>query len=201
MNENFYNFKLLQMVDEKENILWQSKPNKTCFILESIFNPFAAFALVWFLFDAFLFLGFSTSSTIDVNGVPTPTNEAMKTIIPFFALHLMPVWIYLGGVLLSFNKYKNTEYIITDKSVYISSGIFEVKCERKKIKNLSDINIRQGFFDRFIGVGDVIIEKYMKGYGKNRREVEVAIHDIPDFQNVYSMITDLHSDINKLQEN
>ena len=197
MYNDFYNFKLAQMVDSRERILWQSKPDKKCFILESIFNPFAGFALLWFLFDAFMFFAFSSSSTIDMNGTPTPTNEAMKTIVPFFILHMMPVWIYLGGVLFTFSRYKNTEYIITDKAVYISGGTFSCNNERKEIEKLTNIGTRQGFFDTHLGVGDVILEKYTSGYGKNSHEVVVAINDIPDFQNVYSMLIDLRNNLQK----
>ena len=97
-------------------------------------------------FDAFMLFAFSSSSTIDVNGVPTLTDEAMKTMVPFFILHIMPVWIYLGGVLFTFSRYKNNEYIITDKAVYISSKTFSFKNERKETEKLSNIGTRQGFF-------------------------------------------------------
>lgn len=195
MYENYYNFKLAQMVNERENILWQSKPDKRCFVLESIFNPFAGFALFWFLFDAFFIFTFFSASSHTINGNPADFNEALKFGIPFFLFHLMPVWIYLGGVLFTFKKYENTEYIITDKAVYISGGIFNFNFERKEIDKLTDITIRQGFFDKKLMVGDVIIEKYITGYGKSRHEVEVAICDIPDFQSVYTMLLDIQESI------
>ena len=47
---------LATMVGKDEKILWFSKPDKKCFILESIFNPMLPFALLWLLFDSFLFL-------------------------------------------------------------------------------------------------------------------------------------------------
>lgn len=200
MYEKFYNFKLEQMVQERENILWLGKPDKRCFVLESIFNPFLPFALIWFLFDAFfIFLMFS-SPEVNVNGTPTPVNETLKFAIPFFALHLMPVWIYLGGVLFTFQKHKNTEYIITDKAVYISGGIFSYNCERRELEYLKNITTRQGFFDKRLMVGDVIIGKYITGTGKSSHEVEIAICDIPDFQNVYSMINELRENIRRRKQ-
>ena len=90
---------LKHLVNENEKILYEGKPNKKCFIFESIFNPMMPFALLWGIID-FSILGgvlfFSEDSNINF------------FIIPFMLLHLMPVWMYLGGVLFTIRKYKNT---------------------------------------------------------------------------------------------
>lgn len=38
---------LKEVVGIDENILYEGKPNKKCYIFESIFNPLLPFALVW----------------------------------------------------------------------------------------------------------------------------------------------------------
>ena len=42
---------LKSMVGLEETILYEGKPDKKCFIFESIFNPLMPFAIVWAIFD------------------------------------------------------------------------------------------------------------------------------------------------------
>lgn len=107
------NNELKKLIGEGEKILYEGKPNKKCFIFESIFNPMMPFAILWGIFD-FGILG-STIFLSDEKGI-------LFFLIPFMLLHLMPVWIYLGGVLVTIKKYKNTYYIVTDSGIYISGG-------------------------------------------------------------------------------
>ena len=182
INEGYYDFKLTQMVNAGENVLWQGKPDKRCFILESIFNPFLPFAFIWFIIDSAFITG------IVASGATSQDHSFLYIAIPFFALHLMPVWIYLAGVIFSFRKHRNTEFVITDKAIYISGGSISYECIRKAYEDISDIQIRQGFFDSILHVGDVIIERYTTGYGKHRHTTEHAIIDIYDYQNVYDLV-------------
>ena len=39
------------VVGSEETILWQGRPEKKCFIIESIFNPLLPFALFWAAID------------------------------------------------------------------------------------------------------------------------------------------------------
>ena len=101
---------LKRMVGMDETILYEGKPDKKCFIYESIFNPLLPFAIIWAIFD----MGF----------MGVAMGSVQLIMIPFLLFHMMPVWIYLAGVIFSFRKYKNTYYIVTEHAVYISSGIF-----------------------------------------------------------------------------
>ena len=75
---------LTLLIGKGEKILYADKPDKRCFIFECIFNPLLPFALVWGLFDMF-FIGAAFSSD--------KADEAAFFIIPFMALHMMPVWL------------------------------------------------------------------------------------------------------------
>ena len=190
----FDNSILYSMIGKDEKILWKGKPNLRCFILESIFNPFLPFAIVWALFDSMfiglIFLGHSTSK-----GIPD------FTIIPllgFFAIHLMPVWIYLFGVVFSFLRYKHTEFIVTDKGVYASGGVFAQTFEHKPFAELSHVNLHRGIIDQMIGVGDVVLTSNQDGY--NTREAHslyrgITICDIASYQYVYQLVKKLQTDI------
>ena len=82
------------MVGTNETILWRGKPNKKCFLLESIFNPLLPFALIWALIDFGAIFGMGASN---IGGLSF-------FLVPFFLFHLMPVWLYLGGVFFSLKK-------------------------------------------------------------------------------------------------
>ena len=68
---------LKSMVGLEETILYEGKPDKKCFIFETIFNPLMPFAIVWAIFDmSFLRMSMGGMSFV---------------IIPFLLLHMMPV--------------------------------------------------------------------------------------------------------------
>ncbi|MCM1327578.1 MAG: PH domain-containing protein [Bacteroidales bacterium] len=179
------------MVGQNENILWQGKPNKKCFILESIFNPMLPVALIWGFFDfGFMFItGLTAGDSIGA--------EMIAGLGVFFLLHLMPVWIYIGGVVLSFRRYKNTEYIITDKGIYVSGGTFSYNYEMKPFTDLSHVNIHRGIWDQWLGVGDVVTVCDHLSYqsGHNHTSGGMTICDIADYQKVFTLVKQLQTDI------
>ena len=152
------------------------------------------FALIWAAFD----IGFIVmmNKAPDDNG---SGNGIGGFIFVFFAFHLMPVWIYLSGVLLSFRKYRNTEYIITDRGVYISGGVFTYNCQMKPFAELSNVNIHRGIFDQMFGVGDVVMSgtNFMtyNNSTNNSSLRGLTISDISEYQEVFSMIKQLQTDV------
>ena len=198
MFNNYAKSELELMVGKNEKILWQGKPNKRCFILEGIFNPLLPFALIWFLFDSLFIAGF-------VGGFAKSGAPAVFSIFTliFFLIHLMPVWIYLVGVLFVFRRYQHAEYIVTDKGVYVSGGLFSYTCNMKPFTELARVNIHRGIIDQIVGVGDVVLtsnnvaDLYSSNLRVNGRPLEVGttIADIKDYRNVFEIIKKLQEDI------
>lgn len=189
-----YESDLEAMVGDNERIMWRGKPDKKCFILESIFNPLLPFALVWCVFDLVV-LGISFSDA-DID----PTDVSVLVYIAVFvALHMMPVWIYIGGVIMSSRKYRNTAYIITDRGIYISSGLFSKRFEMKPFTDLSHINVRRGIFDQFLDVGDVVTicshDSYSSADSHANSNHGMTICDIRDYKEVFKLIKDLQTDV------
>ncbi len=182
-----HNQTLYNMLDENEEILWSGKPNLKCFILESIFNPLLPFAVIWALFD-----GFFISMLFHKGGPATQTPFLPIVFIGFFALHLMPVWLYLGGVIFSFLKHKHTEFVVTNKGVYVSGGIFTLTYEHKSFAELSQVTINRGVIDQLLGVGDVFFPTQQDDTSfsnrRNYRPSGITICDIPDYQEVYNLV-------------
>ena len=85
---------LKRLVDSNEKILYEGRPSKKCFIFESIINPLLPVAIIWGIID------FGVLGGTLVFG----ESGMLFFLIPFMLLHLMPVWIYLAGAILSFRK-------------------------------------------------------------------------------------------------
>ena len=181
-NQTTAKSELLALVSPNEEILWQGRPDKTCFLFEAIFNPFLFLALLWGAVD----FGFITAIS---------TQEKINWImIPFFALHLMPVWIYLFGVLFSYKRYRNSSFIITDHAVYISSGFIAQHYERKPFTEMSHVNLSRGLFDQWLGVGDVILTGN-QAVNSVQYKGDINICDIRDYLDVYQLVKRLQTDI------
>lgn len=185
-----YESDLEAMVGNDENIIWRGRPDKKCFIFESIFNSMLPFALIWCIVDLSIF------------GISFGNGAISKLfILAFMALHMMPVWMYIGGVILSFRKYRNTAYLITDRGIYISSGMFSKRFEMKPFTDLSHVNIHRGIFDQFLGVGDVLTIcshdsfSSVNSNSHSHSHRGMTICDIRDYKEVFKLIKDLQTDI------
>lgn len=174
---------LKTIVGSSEKILYEGKPNKKCYIFESIFNPLLPFALLWSIID------FSISGVF----LAGSSGNMSFFIIPFLLLHMMPVWIYLGGILFTARRYKNTAYIVTDKAIYVSGGIFTQNINTKPFAELSHINLHRGIFDQMFNVGDIIATTNQ--LAQNGSSVTINISSISNYLDVYNMVKKLQTDI------
>ena len=170
---------LKSMIGMNETILYEGKPDKKCFIFESILNPLLPVAIIWAVLDM-SFMGFA------VGGM-------QKIMIPFMLIHMMPVWIYLGGVIFSFRRYRNTYYVVTDHAVYVSSGIFTMNLQEKTFAELSRVNLHRGIFDQMFNVGDIQITTNQ--FTKKNVPAVITISSITNYTEVYQMVKKLQKDI------
>ena len=170
---------LKSMIGMDETILYEGKPDKKCFIFESILNPLLPVAIIWAVLDM-SFMGFA------VGGM-------QKIMIPFMLIHMMPVWIYLGGVIFSLRRYKNTYYVVTDHAVYVSSGIFTMNLQEKTFAELSRVNLHRGIFDQMFNVGDIQITTNQ--FTKKNVPAVITISSISNYTEVYQMVKKLQKDI------
>lgn len=187
MRSNYLISDELKSMINNERVVWAGKPLKKCFILECVFNSMLPFALIWALFD-FTFIFASLNSEMD--------SSIDIMLIGFFAIHLMPVWLYLGGVLCSFRKFKNTEYAITERGIYVTSGCFSKQYNFKPFTDLSHVDVYRGIFDQKLGVGDVITTCHHYGnYNGRHSSSSFRITDIPDYIEVCNLIKQYQTDI------
>jgi len=187
---------LRRTVGTDERIMWEGRPNKKCFIFESIFNPLLPFAIVWGLFDLFFFKSFfAVENTVKSAGASDMGLFGGSFILVFLLFHLMPVWIYLGGVLMCSRRYKNTAYIVTDKAVYLSSGIISRTINRKPFAELSHVNLHRGFFDQKFGVGDIVLSSTTAVSANGAVMPGITIASISEYNKVYDLVKKIQTDI------
>ena len=99
------------IVNHDEEILWQGKPKKKAYILNAFFKMFPI-AVIWLLFDGTFIFFLGRQSEF----IPGPMKIFM---VIFFLFHLLPVWIWLSGVITANRQHKNLEYAFTDKRIII----------------------------------------------------------------------------------
>ena len=186
--DNQIDEELRLMVGKGEKVLYSGKPDKKCFIYESVFNPLLPFAALWAVID----FGF-------IWGITHAEGERHLAYfaVPFFLLHLMPVWLYLGGVLLTLRRDKNTSYIITEKAIYASEGTFSKQYKTKPFTELSHVDLHRGIFDQWLGVGDVVTASAQAAPGPNGKaqNADITLEDLPDYLEVYGLVKKLQEGV------
>lgn len=141
--ENPLNIK--DVLVEGEEIIWEGKPKKNVYILNQIAVMFP-FAFIWLLVDGGIIAMMIASGEI---------KEMLWFVIPFFAIHLMPVWIWLSNLLTANKKWKNTVYALTNKRIIMSSGFIGVNYQTIFYKDIKKVNLNVGLMDKLFKVGDL----------------------------------------------
>lgn len=173
---------------EKE--IWSGKPKKKAFILNQILGM-APIAILWLLFDAgFIFMFFSNM------GNDGESSGMLLFLIPFFALHLMPVWIWLSQVFTANKKWQNTQYYVTNKRIIIQNGLFASNYQSIYYKDIKNVNLHVGIIDKMLGVGDI---RFDLGYNvmsnKNGMNINAAFLDLENPMDIYPRIQKIVMDI------
>lgn len=167
-----------------ESVIWKGKPKKSAFIINKIITmlPIAVF---WVLIDAVFISAFSTML------------EQMKLfLIVFFAIHLMPVWIWLSNVLTANKKWKNTEYAVTDKRIIVKTGVIGMGYNSLYYTDIKNVTLNVGAIDKMLGVGDIHFHTNpfsMVTSGKSA--AGTAFLDIQDAYEIYPKIQKIVLDI------
>ena len=175
---------LQNLIGANETILYEGKPDKKCFIAESIFNKMLPIAIIWGIFDFGFIKTFSSANN---------AGGMSLIFIPFVAFHLMPVWIYLAGAIFSLLRYKNTYYIVTENAIYVSGGIFSKTFKTKPFAEMSHIDLHRGIFDQLFGVGDVIATSNQISDRTGLASIEIS--SIADYSKVFNLVKKLQTDI------
>ncbi len=163
-------------VGSNEKILYEGKPHKKCYILKAII-PFFPFALFWAGISFFIL----------VNIINSGKNANMVLFLVLFMLVFMvPVWFYLSFIFLSFRGYKNTTYIITDRAIYVSSGVYTREVITKPFAEISRIDLHRGILDQIFNVGDIIATTNQPNH--------ITIYSLSNYIEIFNLIKKIQAD-------
>lgn len=157
-----------------EAILWRGKPKRGAFIATKSLTMLPI-AVVWLCLDLNVLIPALTEG------------EMMLFLIPFFALHLMPVWIWLGSMISAGRRWKNTAYYVTNRRVILQGGFFALNETSLFYKDLRNVRVRIGLLDKLFRTGDIVLDG---GGSLNRRDQTnlSAMEDLEQPHEVYSRI-------------
>lgn len=134
------------IIDKDESILLRLKPNKKVFVLSSVLR-LLPIALIWAAIDVFFIIQIASDLSA----------KDLLFIIPFFALHLFPVWRWIAGIVKAYAGHKNIEYVFTDKRILIRSGIIGIDFKSMFYSEIESVSARVGLLERIFKVGDIYI--------------------------------------------
>ena len=167
-----------------ETVLWWGKPERRAFVATKSL-AMMPIAMIWLILDmSFIVEIFSGG-------------ELLGFLIPFFLLHLMPVWIWLGNVLTAGRRWKNTSYYVTDRRIIIQGGFWAVNETSLFYKELRNAQLRFGLLDKLFGTGDIVFDNGMIVNNKQTRHH--VFEDLADVREVYrrvqKIILDMQTDM------
>lgn len=169
-----------------ETILWRGKPKKSAFIATKSLT-LLPIAVIWLLLDLNIMLPAFAQG------------EMLGFMIPFFALHLMPVWIWLGSTLTASRRWKNTNYYVTNRRIIIQGGFLAVNETSVFYKDLRNAQLRIGLLDNLFHTGDIVLDNGVIVYNQKNRQHGPVMEDLEDAQNVYNrvqkIILDMQTDM------
>ena len=187
---------LKKFIKPNEKIMWEGRPDKKGFTLETIFHPvLLTFTLLVAASDALMIHGMNI-------GIVT-VNPGEVSIIPFLIFISFPIYLYLGRIILVDVRYRNTYYIITNAGVYHGNGVFTMHHEFTPILGITNINISIGRIDRRLKLGDIKISaprvmtteenKVVVKWGIDKKPDVTELSCLKDYWEVYYLLNNLRN--------
>ena len=133
---------------DDEKILWKGRPKKMAYVLGRSL-AIMPIGLIWGIIDIGILV------TLFSNNFMPP--QMLLFIIPFFALHLTPFWIWLYNLIKASNETKTVIYVITNKRIMIFKGENVVIDTALDIDEINDATLKVNFIDKMLGVGDIMV--------------------------------------------
>lgn len=138
---------LNDILTKDEKILWQQSPKKRSFVMQKTIKTLPI-AFIWAIIDISIIITFI--STME-------DSSFLWFLIPFFALHMAPVWIYIASIVKAYAKVKDIKYVITNKRVIVVDGKDMFISNSINLNNITSCQVNQTFSDKLARVADITI--------------------------------------------
>lgn len=139
------------MIDYDETILWEDKPTKWLYVMGS--PMFYLFAIIWASFDGFLMFMFFKAGSFSDNVIET--GGFGFPLLLFFLIHMTPVWIAILAPILRLIAWKNIEYVLTDRRVYLVSGVFGKDITSLELRDIQHLTVNVNPFEHMSQSGTI----------------------------------------------
>lgn len=134
-----------------EKVLWKDKPDSKSYIMSSVLKMLPI-ALIWMVID----IVFIAVISLEMKRGRIPVSF-LGFIIPFFIVHLAPVWKWISNIVKAVLELKNIEYAATDRRLILRSGVIGVDFKFLNYSEIESINVKVGLTDKLFKVGDIYI--------------------------------------------
>ncbi len=161
----------------EESIIWKGQPKKNAYVVNAS-SKMAPLAIIWLLAD-FSFI-------IPLLGIGSELGIVLWFLVPFFLIHLLPVWIWLHNMLSASMRWKNTEYAITNQRIIMCNGLAGGEFQSIYYKDIENVSLHVGKLDRMLGVGDIIITLNFMIDGERAGGVQLL--DLVNAEEVYGIL-------------
>ncbi len=170
--------KIEDRLKKYETVIWRGCPKRKSYAMGKALSLFPI-ALIWGIID------FGIIFTLISFGFFSETPEFLLFIIPFFAIHLTPVWMWVGSLVKSSREVKNTFYFITTNRFIISKGVEGNIVAEIKTDEIKDVVLHRDIIDKILKVGDISISSGKK---------TLTFDDIPNSEFMYNKIRSIARD-------
>lgn len=181
MFKNGYNprsFTINDHMKKGEKVLWHQKPKAKSYVASQVAG-LTPFAIIWLLIDSIFIVSFFAFGN---GGIPL---YVYIILIGFFAIHLMPVWLWIGSIVRAFKAVKYIEYYITNLRVLKADTTYAMEiAEEINIADITDVELKKTWFDKLSMVGDVDI---VAG------ETTIKLYDIREPEKIHAIFYNIKS--------
>lgn len=137
-----------QVLSEGETVLWRGKPDRKAYICSAVLK-LMPIALVWLAIDAGML-----TAIFSMDQIP---KTFFYFLIPFFLVHLAPVWFWIANIVKAKIELKNIEYAITERRIIVRKGAIGVDFKYLLFSEIVSVNVKVGIIDKLCKVGDIYI--------------------------------------------
>ena len=139
---------LEELLQPTEKILWKARPKKFAYMMSKSIAMMPV-ALIWLVLDL--------TVLIFIFSAPNLPAFLPVFLVGFFALHLTPVWIWLGQIIKASKEMNSIEYAITNKRVLEVRGKTRYIHASIKLAEIEDAVLSKNFIDKMLKVRDIYI--------------------------------------------